>query len=87
MLSISIGIIIYKTKLYIDNMEYCHKHPEEQLCKNISLLNHLISLITNIFSIKIFLETLMIPINNILNCLINLNNKKDNQELSEGLIL
>lgn len=66
-------------------MDYCHKHSQEQLCKNISLLNHLISLITNIFSIKIFLEILMISINNILNCMVNLNKKEDNPELSEGL--
>lgn len=60
-------------------MDYCHKHSQEQLCKNISLLNHLISLI------KIFLEILMISINNILNCMVNLNKKEDNPELSEGL--
>ena len=86
MLFIIIGITVYKTSIYLDNRSFCEKNPKEQLCVNISLTNHIISLIAYIFPLKTFIETILIYSDYILNCIFNFRKDSNLEELNQEII-
>ena len=60
-------LIAYKLGHYNQDKEYCNKHKNVHSCRNISFPHCIFDIISNIFTLKLLIECILLRITNLIN--------------------